>query len=110
VIAGLRVASLKDLMAMKLKVVCDRAEMRYYFDLKVIDGQGSVSVEEGLGLFLARYDAKATGEEIRQVIRSLGYLDDVDEDKTLPITKEALAKWWASRQVTVVRHFDRYFL
>ena len=110
VMAGLRVASLKDLMAMKLKVVRDRAEMRDYFDLKAIDEQGGVSVEEGLSLFLARYDAKATGEEIRQVIRSLGYLDDVDEDKTLPITKDALAKWWASRQVAVVRHFDRYIL
>jgi hypothetical protein len=110
VMAGLRVASLKDLMAMKLKVVRDRAEMRDYFDLKAIDEEGGVSVEEGLGLFLERYDAKATGEEIRQVIRSLGYLDDVDEDKTLPITKDALAKWWASRQVAVVRHFDRYFL
>jgi hypothetical protein len=110
VMAGLRVASLKDLMAMKLKVVRDRAEMRDYFDLKAIDEQGGVSVEEGLRLFLVRYEAKATGEEIRQVIRSLGYLDDVDEDKTLPITKDALAKWWASRQVTVVRHLDRYFL
>lgn len=110
VVAGLRVASLKDLMAMKLKVVCDRAEMRDYFDLKAIDEEGGVSVEEGLSLFLARYDAKSTGEEIRQVIRSLGYLDDVDEDNTLPITKAELSKWWASRQAAVVRHFDRYFL
>jgi hypothetical protein len=110
VVAGLRVASLKDLMAMKLKVVRDRAEMRDYFDLKAIDEEGGVSVEEGLSLFLARYGAKATGEEIRQVIRALGYLDDIDEDETLPVTKEALAKWWASRQVAAVRHFDRYFL
>jgi hypothetical protein len=48
VIAGLNVAGLQDLMAMKLKVMAERGEMRDYFDVKAIDEQGAISVEEGM--------------------------------------------------------------
>ncbi len=106
-VAGLRVASLKDLMAMKLKVVRDRAEMRDYYDLKTIDEEGGVSIEEGLGLFLERYGASPHGDEIQQIIRALGYLDDVEEDDALPIKKAELSKWWRTRRAALLRHLDR---
>ena len=54
-VAGLRVAQLDDLLAMKLKVVGDRGELRDYFDLMTIEQRGGRSVEEGLQLFLARF-------------------------------------------------------
>ncbi len=106
-IAGLRVASLKDLMAMKLKVIRDRSQMRDYYDLKMIDEEGGISIEAGLSLFLERYDAKAYGEEFHQIIRALGYLDDAKEDESLPITKAELSKWWRARQAELVRNLDR---
>lgn len=39
-VAGLNVASLQDLMAMKIKVMAERGEMRDYFDVKAIDEEG----------------------------------------------------------------------
>ena len=53
--AGLRICSLQDLMAMKLKVMAERGEMRDYFDVKAIDEEGGVSVEEGIELYMRRY-------------------------------------------------------
>jgi hypothetical protein len=52
-VAGLRV--LDDLLAIKLNVVGDRGELRDYFDLMTIEQRAGRSVEEGLQLFLARF-------------------------------------------------------
>jgi hypothetical protein len=54
-VEGLRIAALEDLIAMKLKVVGDRGELRDYFDLMAIEQQTGRTVEEGLSLFLARF-------------------------------------------------------
>ncbi len=56
VVAGIGVASVEDIMAMKLKVIGDRGELRDYFDLMEIDQRGIVPVAEGLQLFVERYD------------------------------------------------------
>src|ERR1700689_1762850 len=53
---GLRVAQLSDLMAMKLKVVGDRGELRDYFDLMTIEQRAGRTVDEGLALFVARFE------------------------------------------------------
>jgi hypothetical protein len=54
-VEGLRIATLEDLLAMKLKVVGDRGELRDYFDLMAIEQRAGRTVEEGLSLFLARF-------------------------------------------------------
>ena len=62
-VAGLRVASMRDLVAMKLEVVGDRGELRDYFDLMAIEQAGRGTAEAGLGDYLARYqptDANAS--------------------------------------------------
>ena len=48
---GLRIARISDLMAMKLKVVGDRGELRDYFDLMTIEQRTGRMVDEGLALF-----------------------------------------------------------
>jgi hypothetical protein len=106
-VGGLRVAGLKDLMAMKLKVVGDRGEMRDYYDIKLIETQGNLTVEDGIALFLERYGVSPGSEQLRHVIRALGYLDDVEEDDALPIGKDELAAWWKKRQARLVRHLAR---
>jgi len=106
-VGGLRVAGLKDLMAMKLKVVGDRGELRDYYDIKTIEQQTGLTVEDGLALFTERYDVSSTSETIRHIVTALGYLDDIEEDDALPIGKDELVAWWRTRQARLVRHLSR---
>ena len=106
-VGGLHVAGLKDLMAMKLKVVGDRGELRDYYDIKTIEQQTGLTVEDGLALFTERYDVSSTSDTIRHIVTALGYLDDIEEDDALPIGKDELAGWWKTRQARLVRHLSR---
>ncbi len=109
-VAGLPVAGLKDLMAMKLKVIGDRGELRDYYDVKLIEEQGQLSVEDGLALFLDRYGVRPEDEQLQHLVRALGYLEDADEDEALPIGKAELEAWWQQRQARLVRHLSRHSL
>ncbi len=107
VVTGLRVAGRKDLMAMKLKVIGDRGEQRDYFDVMKLDQEGAVSLEDGIALFLDRYKLNPADDVLAHLIRALGYLDDVEEDAALPMSKQDLAQWWQRRQVQLVRELGR---
>jgi len=48
-LADVQVAGMKDLMAMKLKVLAERGELRDYYDVKCIDERGSVSLRSRPG-------------------------------------------------------------
>jgi hypothetical protein len=108
VVAGLRIAGLQDLMAMKLKVMAERGEMRDYFDVKTIDEAGGVSVEEGVDLYMERYGIAPQSEAIPHLYRAMGDLSDVEIDKAIPISKRSLQKWWSRRQVEVIRNSNRF--
>lgn len=107
-VAGINVASLQDLMAMKIKVMAERGEMRDYFDVKAIDEAGGISVEEGIELYVARYAINPTGDQIPRLFRAMGDLSDVEVDEMLPIDKPELQAWWSTRQVQVLRNADRF--
>ncbi len=107
VVAGLHVAGLKDLLAMKLKVLAERGEMRDYFDVKAIDEQSPLSVEDGIALYLDRYRLEPSSGAVKALIRAMGYLDDVEEDKALPTTRDELAAWWQRRQVELIGNLGR---
>jgi hypothetical protein len=106
-VGGLRIAGLKDLMAMKLKVVGDRGEMRDYYDIKTIEEQAGLTVEDGIALFLERYNVNVGSEALRHIVIALGYLDDLEQDEALSIGKDELADWWKKRQARLVRHLSR---
>jgi Nucleotidyl transferase AbiEii toxin, Type IV TA system len=106
-VAGLRVAALEDLMAMKLKVIGDRGEARDYFDVMSIDENGAVTLEDGIALFLERYELAPSSDALPHLISALGYLDDVEQDDSLPLNKRALAGWWQERQSRLVRELSR---
>ena len=108
VVAGLGVGGLHDLMAMKLKVMAERGEMRDYFDVKAIDEQGSVSVEEGVELYMRRYGVEPSSEALPHLYRAMGDLSDVEVDEALPIELGELQRWWSARQVQVLRNSDRF--
>lgn len=106
-VGGLRVASIRDLVAMKLKVVGDRGELRDYFDLMAIEQAERGAVEMGLGDFVDRYRPKDPGSILLHIVEALGYLDDVDEDDLLPCTKDQVATYWGRRQPAVLRAMSR---
>lgn len=107
-VAGLNVASLQDLMAMKIKVMAERGEMRDYFDVKAIDEDGSISVEEGIDLYMERYGIGPASDSLPHLYRAMGDLSDVEVDESLPIGKPELQEWWSKRQVQVLRNSDRF--
>ncbi len=98
---GIRLASLADVLATKLKVVQDRGALRDYFDLMVIDEH--IPIEEGLALLVQKYQPVAPAGLIANVVRGLGYLDDVEDDPSLPIPRADIEAFWVRRQPRIVR-------
>ncbi|WP_206447346.1 nucleotidyl transferase AbiEii/AbiGii toxin family protein [Agrococcus sp. KRD186] len=96
--AGLRISSVADLMAMKLKVVRDRGELRDYFDLMAIEQQTDLRTEEGMRLVVERYAPRGPEALIAETVRALGYLDDVEDDPSLPVSRKDITSYWVSRQ------------
>jgi hypothetical protein len=108
VVAGINVAGLQDLMAMKLKVMAERGEMRDYFDVKAIDEKGAISVEEGVELYMRRYGIDSSSDALAHLYRTMGDLSDVEVDDLLPIDLGELQRWWSARQARVLRNSDRF--
>jgi len=98
----LRVAQLSDLIAMKLKVVGDRGELRDYFDLMVIEQRTGRTAEEGLALFVERFRPEYPQPAINRILLGLGYFDDVDPDDALPVPRAEIVDYWTSRQREIV--------
>jgi hypothetical protein len=99
---GLLVAQLSDLMAMKLKVVGDRGELRDYFDLMIIEQRTGRTADEGLALFVERFRPEYPQEAINHILLGLGYFDDVDPDDALPVPRVQIVDYWTSRQRELV--------
>lgn len=68
----LRVASMDDLLATKLKSILDRAEVKDYQDIAALLSAG-VSLEKGLGAF-----AKMYGRDPGLPLKAIGYFKDGD--------------------------------
>jgi predicted nucleotidyltransferase component of viral defense system len=101
-VGGISVAGIGDILAMKLKVVAERGELRDYFDLMAIEQQADRTVEEGMALFAERYGRPRENATIEPIIRALGYFDDIDEDLSLPLAKDEIAAYWRRRQPEIV--------
>ena len=107
VVDGLRVVQLSDLMAMKLKVVGDRGELRDYFDLMVIEQRTGRTVDEGLALFTARFQPEYPQQAINHILLGLGYFDDVDPDDSLPVPRAQIVDYWTRRQPEIIAALGR---
>jgi hypothetical protein len=99
---GLHVAQISDLMAMKLKVVGDRGELRDYFDLMTIEQQTGRTADEGLALFLERFQPEYPDQAINHILLGLGYFDDVDPDDALPVSRQQIVDYWTHRQGEII--------
>jgi hypothetical protein len=106
-VGGLPVAGLGDLLAMKLNAIAGRGQLRDYYDLMAIEQIGGRTVEEGIGLFLARYRPEHPDSAIRPILLGLGYLDHVADDPFLPADRESIVRYWEARQPVVLANLDR---
>jgi len=107
-VAGLPVAGIGDLLAMKLGAIAGRAQLRDYYDLMAIEQQSGRSVEEGLALFLARYQPAHADSAITPILLGLGYLDDVADDPFLPIERDTIKRYWQKRQPEIITAIERH--
>jgi len=107
-VAGIPVAGVEDILAMKLKVIGDRGELRDYFDVMAIEQRLGRTAEEGIALYLERFQVPPEHESVRHVVRGLGYLDDVDDDDLLPVERSEIERYWHRRQPQIVRRMSRF--
>jgi hypothetical protein len=107
-VEGIPVLGISDLFAMKVKVIGDRGELRDYFDLKKIEELTGRRVEEGIGLYMARFGVAPEDASIPHIVEALGYLGDVDEDDLLPESRAEIAAYWCRRQPEVLRNLSRH--
>ncbi len=70
-IDGLPVASLADLLAMKLDVIMYRPKLRDYIDIAAIDQSRIFTIEEGLAFHAERYGTALYGHAAAQIVRLL---------------------------------------
>lgn len=110
---GMNVGSIDDILATKVKVVGDRAELRDLFDLRAIEMQAHRTVEEGLQLYMARFGVGPTHTSVAHIIKGLGYFDDLGDDPYLEDEfgselKDELISYWTTRQRQIISSFDPY--
>lgn len=108
-LAGMRIGSLADLCATKLRAIGGRAEMRDYFDLMCLETLGGIDLTDGFALYLTRYGLASDHVSVRHILEALGYLDDVAEDPYLEQSagegvRDSVASYWKRRQPDLVRH------
>jgi hypothetical protein len=113
-IGGVRVAGVADLLATKLNVLTHRPALRDYVDLMIIERDGNRFVEEGLALFVEKYQPTVPDQAIRLVLECLASLRDVEADPELTflpgaraLTKVDVARYWSRRIPEVVAHLAR---
>jgi hypothetical protein len=99
---GLHIAGLSDLVAMMLKVVGDRGELRDYFGLMTIEQRTGRTADEGLALLVARFQPEYPQQAINHILLGLGYFDDVDPDDALPVPLDQIVEYWTRRQPEIV--------
>jgi hypothetical protein len=107
-VAGIPVAAVDDILAMKLKAIGDRGALRDYFDVMTIEQRLGRMAEEGIALYLRRFQVPPAHESLRHIVLGLGYLDDVEDDELVPVERTVIDRYWRRRQPEIVRHLSRF--
>lgn len=97
-VAGVEVAQIRDLLAMKLKVIGDRGELRDYFDIKCIEQTTPYAAEQGMAFYLERYRPVPPEPSTVHIVEGLGHFEDVADDPSLPEARESIERYWRRRQ------------
>jgi hypothetical protein len=59
-------------------------------------------VDEGLALFVERFQPEYPEQAINHILLGLGYFDDVDPDDALPVPRAEIVDYWTRRQPEIV--------
>jgi hypothetical protein len=89
-----RLASLRDLAAMKLAAIARRGIRRDFWDLYEIVARGSASLSTTLDDYARKFGRARA--DVYHVIRSLTWFEDAERDRVLP-RGMTVAKWRAVR-------------
>jgi hypothetical protein len=60
------------------------------------------TADEGLALFIARFQPEYPQQAINHILLGLGYFDDVDPDDALPVPRAQIVDYWTRRQREIV--------
>jgi predicted nucleotidyltransferase component of viral defense system len=93
-VGGIRVASVDDIMATKLAVVAKRGELRDYFDIMKIEQDRLIMAETGLAFVVEKFSPVQSDQYILSIVKALGYLDDVEDDSALPVSRKVVVDYW----------------
>ena len=107
VTAGMRVASLADLLAMKLDVIMYRPKLRDYMDLAAIDSSGSLRLEDGMGLHMRRYGTHPQSSFLDRMVDHLEQPGDLATDPEFASHAERVLGYLASRVPELRAHIKR---
>lgn len=105
IIAGINVASLRDIAATKLKTIADRGELRDYFDLMTIEQRSAITIETALLDYQERYHTHDLNT-ITHIIRALGTFSDVADDHGLPARRTTIEDYWVRRTPNLGQSVD----
>lgn len=113
-LSGVRVAGIGDLLATKLRAIIGRAALRDYYDLMMIETEGHRSVDEGLALYVERYQPSEPDQAMRTIINALATSEDLEADPE-PVNLRTgravglseISSYWSRRAREVVAHLDR---
>jgi hypothetical protein len=103
-IGGMPVAGLRDLLAMKLKVIGDRGELRDYVDLMVIEQRTPHRFEQGIGYYLQRYGLGPAHSSLDHITRALGAVHDLAPDPALDERLPEVREHFTRRAPEVLAH------
>jgi hypothetical protein len=106
-IAGVEVAGLGDLLAMKLSAITKRKQLRDYDDLRAIEQMAGRRVEEGLALAARRYRLRDSASFVT-FETALGRVRECGPDPLVVTPRQELNSYWVRRAAEVVAGSSRW--
>ena len=107
VIDGMRVASLADLLAMKLDVIMYRPKLRDYMDLAAIDHSGELRLEDGMQLHMKRYGTHPQSSFLDRIVDQLQDPGALAADSEFAAHTERVLGYLAGRVPELRSHIQR---
>ena len=107
IVAGMRVASLADLLAMKLDVIMYRPKLRDYIDLAAIDSSGLLRLEDGVRLHMQRYGTDPQSSFLDRIIDLLEDPGDLAADRVFASHAPRVLDHLAGRVPELRAHIKR---
>ncbi len=107
-LAGLRIASVADIMATKINVICKPGELRDYFDLMRIEELAGLQAETGIALAIQKYEPQNRESFVLTTLKALGSFGDVADDPSLPVSRQKIESYWTRRHLEIAKRIDSF--